>query len=283
MMTKTRKMLLRVARTASSGLIHMLKAEIEFLKEFKQDKPHWVRECDKMLQWLDNPTTTPPYKVFVEGNAKLPFYSFSALPIVTCPGMGKCGDWCYSLKAWRYPSAFLRQVQNTFLLMGNGYKFQITLQFFRLPQDINLRLYVDGDFDSVSTVSFWMNLLRDRSDIMAYGYSKSWMELAQYHLSNMWPENYVLNLSDGSIHEQNEPLKKLVASMPISRGEFVGVDTTHKGNDRYSDSEYKKEVRDNYGDRCFVCPGKCGECLPSGSHACGSHKFDDIPIVIGIH
>lgn len=61
-----------------------------------------------------------------DGNQKLPFVSYSELPMATCPGAGACGvykkdqqsgapasGWCYSFKAWRYPRAFARQFLNT--------------------------------------------------------------------------------------------------------------------------------------------------------------------------
>lgn len=61
-----------------------------------------------------------------DGNQKLPFVSYSELPMATCPGAGSCGvykkdarsgapasGWCYSFKAWRYPPAFSRQFLNT--------------------------------------------------------------------------------------------------------------------------------------------------------------------------
>src|SRR5262249_38268511 len=47
----------------------------------------------------------PALPVFSKGNAKLPFWAFSALPIVTCPGAGECARWCYSLTSWRTPGA----------------------------------------------------------------------------------------------------------------------------------------------------------------------------------
>ena len=56
------------------------------------------------------------FNVFTEGNSKLPFYSWSTLPQWTCPGAGDCLRFCYSFRAWRYPAAFCRQLQNTLLL-----------------------------------------------------------------------------------------------------------------------------------------------------------------------
>jgi hypothetical protein len=33
----------------------------------------------------------------------------------------------------------------------------------------------------------------------------------------------------------------------------------------------------------FVCAGKCGDCLPDGTHACGSDRFRGVTIAIGVH
>lgn len=58
--------------------------------------------------------------ILAKGNGKLPFMSYSELPMATCPGAGDCAvysqqtaGWCYSFKAWRYPDAFARQFLNT--------------------------------------------------------------------------------------------------------------------------------------------------------------------------
>ncbi len=64
-----------------------------------------------------------------KGNKKLPFASYSELPMATCPGAGNCRvpmdekqrsalrargmAWCYSFKAFRYPMAFARLFLNT--------------------------------------------------------------------------------------------------------------------------------------------------------------------------
>ena len=65
----------------------------------------WLKDGEKL-----------PFSVFTVGNMKLPFLNFSTLPAVTCSGAGSCLNWCYSFKAWRYPSAFFRQCQNTLLM-----------------------------------------------------------------------------------------------------------------------------------------------------------------------
>lgn len=66
--------------------------------------------------------------VSAKGNMKLPFASYSTLPMSSCPGAGGCkveliedaktgklrkdDGWCYSFTAWRYPDSFARQFRN---------------------------------------------------------------------------------------------------------------------------------------------------------------------------
>lgn len=76
--------------------------------------------------------------VAAKGNQKLPFASYSTLPMSTCPGAGSCAvelkreydneaaekakdesrsrlvkdGYCYSFTAWRYPASFSRQFRN---------------------------------------------------------------------------------------------------------------------------------------------------------------------------
>jgi hypothetical protein len=230
------------------------------------------------------------FTIFQEGNSKLPFYSFSALPGVTCPGAGECLDYCYSFTAWRYPGAWSRQVQNTLFLRHN--RATIARAFHALPQGVVVRLYVDGDFDSARTVRFWFDLLGRRPDVRAYGYSKSWELIWAYAQSSPVPANYLLNLSSGG-REQGVSREQMRA-LPFVRGDFlsVGVDYRpqgHKGNigfDRYLDPQYHRAVRlaaEEKGlGKTFSCPGKCGECC-GGSHACGSERMQGVTIVIGIH
>jgi hypothetical protein len=226
---------------------------------------------------------------FDKGNTKLPFATFSVLPFVTCPGMGPCQDFCYSVRAWRHSGGFCRQLQNTLLI-----KFRpsvIEKAFRRIEKDRVLRLYVDGDFDSLTTIAFWMRLLKSRPDIQAYGYSKSWDLLMEYDRTNEWPTNYLLNLSSGG-GKQNHTYHDMM-QLPIVRNEFVAVEVEYhpgtKGNPgfkRYLDPAYHQLVREKakqmgYG-KVFSCPGKCGECTPQG-HACGSERFRNVVIAIGVH
>lgn len=226
-----------------------------------------------------------PGEVFKKGgNKKLPFYAWSTLPIVTCPGAGDCIDWCYSLKAWRYPAAFLRQAANTLRLRFA--KRSIIEAVQSLPHDTTVRLYVDGDFDSESTALFWANLMRQRPDVAFYGYSKSLHILAS--VGHRFPANYALNLSSGSMFPRDSAEYRAVASMPFTRGEFLAIPIEGKhprGFARYKSAEYHRAVREAAKSAglqgAFSCPGSCGPC-GSGRHMCGRVEFSN-PIVIGIH
>lgn len=240
--------------------------------------------------------------IFAPGNSKLSFFAFSSLPGHTCPGAGVCLDWCYSFRAWRYAGALCRQLLNAVLLK---YRPDIVSAAFRaLPLDVIVRLYVDGDFSSVGDISFWMTELRSRSDIKAYGYSKSWAELLEYGRDNKYPANYVLNLSSGSLHntpEQRENMAQLLCDddNTLVRGgsaknaAFTAVPLSKeaksvlpRGNKAYSHSAYAPAVREAalliLDQKVFACPGKCDLCRPDGIHACGDRNFR-APIAIGLH
>ena len=249
---------------------------------------HWRRFAHKLAAALRDSRAAFPI-IAMQGNTKLPFAAFSALPgrIAdggTCDSAGECLGWCYSYRAWRYPAAFFRQVQNT-LLLRFAHRL-IRDAFLALPQSITFRLYVDGDFNSIGTATLWFNLLRVRPDIQCYGYSKSWDILAAYHRVFGIPPNYMLNLSSGGTVQRID--KAAMLALPFVRGEFIAVPLSRKhskGFKRYTEHDYHVDVvqaaRAN-GIRAFSCPGQCGACSKHG-HACGSTRFTKLTIAIGIH
>ena len=167
----------------------------------------------RFLQWFEDRNGPAPFSIFSEkGNKKLPFYAFSSLPGFDCPGAGEClysfgnarlpenfaKGWCYSFKAWRYPAAFFRQLQNSLLLRSAAGRALIAKEFQEIPQGRTLRLYVDGDFANLTILRFWMDLLKERPDVRVagrnglegYGYSKSWdLFLTLEKQGYQFPEN----------------------------------------------------------------------------------------------
>lgn len=247
----------------------------------------WYRNLQKLRRAFLS--AEPTFSVFTRGNSKLPFWNYSALPEFTCPGAGSCLEWCYSFTAWRYPQAYCRQAQNTLFLQHQ--RKAIADRFNRLPTMAIVRLYVDGDFSSMSDLQFWFSMLQIRSDVKAYGYSKSLHLFAEWENRGLpWPKNYALNISSGSRFD-GMPLLDDIAKLPITRGKFIAVPIYGKyarGFARYSDRNYHKEVRQVSRkllgeDKVFSCPGNCGSCLPNGMHACGSDKMSLVNIVIGVH
>ncbi len=239
----------------------------------------WVANFAKLENVLN--TLSPEYTIFAKGNSKLPFYSFSTLPAVTCAGAGACLDFCYSFRAWRYPAAFMRQAQNALMMRFNP--SAIVSELSAIDGDVELRLYVDGDFSSVSDVSFWMQTLHVLPKIKAYGYSKSFIQLLEHDIvvNGAWPANYVLNISSG--HNHNEAIVNMVKALPITRGEFIAVSIGKKvkGSD-HGTLETNRLLRVYSPTKIFPCPGTCGSCTGKG-HACGMPSLKGITIAIAIH
>jgi len=271
-----RKQALNVASKA--GYLDMIEMA-DFLDTVEMSG-HWDKYRHYLTDFLR--TGKPRFTVFGTGNGKLPFKTWSTLPVVTCPGMGTCGKWCYSFKAWRYPAAFFRQIQNTFLIRYG--RDVIISEFQKLPRDIDFRLYVDGDFDSVSTLRFWMLLLARRSDVRTYGYSKSWEIFLEYAECNTFPDNYTLNLSSGG---RRQDLYSQMEKLSCTRGDFVAVPISGNfgsNSEKYANPDYHRAVRKSAKDmglgKVFSCTGQCGDCTNIG-HLCGTDN--PITIAIGVH
>lgn len=246
---------------------------------------HWRRDLNKLSATIAD--DMPRFNIFAKnGNAKLPFVSFSSLPGVTCPGAGECLSFCYSFRAWRYPAAFCRQAQNAWLMRFNRpaivRAFCDLQRVKKLAGGYDLRLYVDGDFASVSDLDFWQSLLKTAPNVRAYGYSKSFAEFVTYAKSGKsFAPNYMVNLSSG--HNADNVLADEFASLPVVRGAFKAVSIGHKvKSSDHGTKEHNKALRAAYGQKAFTCPGQCGTCTPQG-HACGSAKFKNVDIIIAVH
>ena len=238
------------------------------------------------------PLLRSAFSVFIRtGNDKLPFNAFSSMAVLDCGGRGACENWCYSKRAWRNPNAAGRQIANSMLLRTEAGRAFIALEFGKL-RGKTLRLYVDGDFHSVDNLRYWMELCKTRPELAVYGYSKSWAEFIALKCQRYeFPSNYMLNLSGGSKWENMPAMKALMESLPVTRGDFEAyhVEQHHIKSKAYQSrrnagfAEYAAAVRKAAGKRIFVCSGKCGDCLPDGSHACGSERFRGVPVGIGVH
>ena len=227
----------------------------------------------------------PSFSIFaLGGNSKLPFVSFSTLPGVTCPGAGDCINYCYSYRAWRYPAAFARMVQNAYLLRfaSNVIADAFSLISANRPNGFDFRLYVDGDFSGGADVSFWMQLLHDTPNARAYGYSKSFAALLGYDLIGAWPTNYQLNISGG--HNASATMVNYVKALPITRGEFVAVSIGRKVKSTdHGTIATNAALRAAFPDqKIFPCPGTCGTCTGKG-HACGMPQMKNRIIAIAMH
>jgi len=274
---------LEIGRAAASADVAQMRALLLALigDDDTTRRGTWAYYANKTLAYLNNEAPMSGAIWQLKGNNKLPFAFFSAMPDVTCSGAGPCLNWCYSFKAWRYPTAYFRQLINTLLMATAAGRQVIATATAKLPENIAIRLYVDGDFANVGQVAYWMEQISKRPDLAVYGYSKSWRELLAY--TGNWPSNYLLNLSNGG---NAEHLRDAVAKLPIVRGDFLTVDIDKRLAGKYDDKAYKTAVRASSKsagiDKAFICPGKCGACTTSG-HFCGRSDTSGVAVVIGVH
>lgn len=243
----------------------------------------------------------PQNSIFVEGNAKLPFLSFSNAPIVNCMGMGECEQFCYSLRALRYPSAQTRLIQNTILMNSpagqeiifNSLKKWTQKTKYMNLDTITLRLYVDGDFSNSQQLKFWMNSLKALPKVKAYGYSKSiplFIELLKQGFN--FPNNYRLNQSNGGKFDNSWQELESMENAFFVRGRFLAVPLNGKRSGHNRTKKDRQDIKTTVGNQSiykertgrnyFVCPGDCGKCTNKG-HACGIDQFKNIDILIPIH
>ena len=259
----------------------------ELIMEIMAEKrsPKWEREFHKFHNWYNQyckGNVTLVNTIFArKGNMKLSFLSFSTMPIIDCPGYGICGKFCYSKNAWRNVSPFFRMLRNS-IITRNHFDI-IAAEFTRVSNNlhkrmefVDFRLYVDGDFDSVETVKNWQDLLKTLPFIRAYGYSKSWVELLNYHKNHSFADNYVLNLSNGGKYSHNSGIHNAVKKLPCVRGNFLALPVKKLKTENYSDSSYREKAKaaaKSLGiTKFFICTGLCDNCTPKG-HFCGSKNM----------
>jgi hypothetical protein len=243
----------------------------------------WQTNFNKLADLFSD--NQPRFSIFaLGGNSKLPFVSFSSLPGVTCPGAGACIDFCYSYRAWRYPAAFARMVQNAYLMRfaPNVIADAFSLIAAKRADGFDFRLYVDGDFANGADVAFWMDTLNDNPKARAYGYSKSFAALLGYDVVGKWPTNYMLNISGG--HNASQAMVNYVKALPITRGEFVAVSIGRKvKSSDHGTKSTNDAIRAAFPDqKIFPCPGTCGTCTGAG-HACGLPQMKYRTIAIAMH
>ena len=254
---------------------------------------NYVNAFRKLQSFIIGDRAKVPFSIFAEkGNSKLPtFIAFSSLPGVTCPGSGDCLDFCYSFRTWHKPTAYMRQAQNAYILRFKPQWIVAAIDSLmhkkKFRNGFDLRLYVDGDFSSMSDFALWQGILKDHPTIRAYGYSKSFSEIMAYADSGAsFAPNYVLNVSNG--HNHDDAMVKRIEALPITRGSFVAVPVPHRGRSiDHANPEHRKLVQsttkaNTNAVKAFACPGQCNTCTSAG-HACGSMKFKGIAIGIAVH
>lgn len=283
---------MKLARLAASGSIGTITKKIQSIVNHTKKSPSgngWKENLQKILDFLKR-NGSPSFQVFIpDGNRKLPFFAYSTLPVVNCPGKGECAIFCYSLKSWHHPSAFCRQVQNT--LLERFFTAILELETKKIPEKSIVRLYVDGDFSNRGMVEKWFAIMAKNPELKFYGYSKSWDELFGH---SEYPFNYKIRLSSGGSIRSIDAQK--MAQLPIFNGHFLAVsidgnDIPKKNAIKFSLPIYHERVRKAGSElldrKIFSCPGSCGSCVKDiaggNYHACADTRFKTIPIAIGIH
>ena len=234
----------------------------EQVKNLHLTSAYW-KPVNQMIDWLKDPINKqPPFTIFTEGSSKLPFFQWSTVPGFTCPGAGKCWDerpsaikfdkdgdpyrnisstphkaYCYSLSGWRQVYPYLRQLQNT-ILTRIADKSHIERDLMRVQKknpNAVVRLFVDGDFDSLETLAFWMHTCRRFPEMQFYGYSKSWHLFVKYDEEHGgdWPDNYVLNLSNGTMWETlggdiYAKMSDRMMKLKCVRGRFIAIKDVYR-------------------------------------------------------
>tara|TARA_Y100001963_G_scaffold155785_1_gene247819 strand:+ start:154 stop:1056 length:903 start_codon:yes stop_codon:yes gene_type:complete len=231
-----------------------------------------------------------PFSIFKKGNGKLPFINYSTIPVVNCPGADKCKAYCYSLNSMRFPRAVVSWLQNQ--VLENHYFDLIAINFdnfvqsipkLRKSNNIDFRLYNDGDFSSIDIMKKWFTFLKNRPNIKCYGYTKSLNHISSLQLTGYnFPDNYKFNVSLGGKYDSLGDTS-LITGCSSYRGKFISHNLENKKVKATTITKHQiKTLRKGYDKKIFICPGVCGDCTKIG-HACGSDVFKDIDIVIPIH
>ena len=266
---------------------------LQFLRDNCEPTELITKNLDKLEVFIK--TGIPQFSIWVPGNDKLKFLSFSSVSgEYTCRGAGDCLKFCYTFRGWRNFVPFMRQIQNLLLLqtdegfakIAEALDKHLKRRKFK-NRIVDIRLYVDGDFKDQREIDQWFGILALRPHVRAYGYSKSldlFYKMAKDG-ANI-PFNYKLNLSTGGKFDYLHD--KIMEIRPDwVRGRFVAVPTVKKSMKKL-DKNDKKIMRlwakETFGQdsKSFVCPSKCGSCTKHG-HACGLETFNNINILIPVH
>lgn len=246
----------------------------------RTNTPKYIKGLSRLKDGLLNQFKNETFNtIFRKGNSKLPFFKYGTLPLVNCGGKNECVNYCYSTKSWRHYNPFIRQLMNTIIEREHFHLIESALSKLLTPnnrrkQIETFRLFVDGDFSSIQLYRNWMILVSRFPNTQFYGYSKSLNYFYEY--PNIVPNNYKLNISNGSIYDNNTEMIDSLLAMPFCRGRFDAIKADNK-----RDALLKLKIK-YPNNKVLICPDLCGSCTNIG-HACGSDKFKDYVIGIIVH
>lgn len=102
--------------------------------------------------------------------------TFSRAPGITCPG---ASTWCNALLADGacYADKAFKQYRQTNTQWTVNASVNAAPELPKARKDgkqINLRIHVSGDFDTVAYIESWTAALAERPDVTAWAYTRSW-------------------------------------------------------------------------------------------------------------
>lgn len=272
------------------SLCNLIKAKKhgKLLEELKKLGDNGDKNATRFLGLIESDFTKGTHSIISDGNTKLPYPSFSLFPVVSCPGMGDCKYYCYSLKtALIRPTFSYRLLINYYLLTYKKDYLIENIEFYlKHKKPKFFRFFVDGDFDSFETIKMFSDLAAKFKNTTFFGYTKSYILFVSYCKKNKLPDNFVLNASS-DINKKNSTFLNDFLKIPNVRGEFQTIKTSNVVR-KYKEggANHESFIRNLLtvkGKTDIICKGYCGSCGgASGIPWCANKRIKN-RIVIGLH
>ena len=176
---------------------------------YKTGNGTYIQAMNKLDEWITGGATvrSAPYNLLtITAKAGAPCWSIA--PVVSCAGAGACKNYCYSLKAWRNPCAYARQIQNTIiaaLAVKLGNRREDFIRAIVKLADMHakrgykhIRIHVDGDMFNIEYLKIWTEIAQECTDTVFYAYTKAFEVFKGYgdlYGEITMPDNLTVRLS----------------------------------------------------------------------------------------